>query len=128
MFVSAKGTINKLPDVISAVDSTAQQFKEMKTNCIYQLISLELRRLRSIVVIKCSSLLSYNTLTWTLIVTIRNYTPEYLTGTGELFSEVDRNVVCCDYDRPILGGSFLLCYIISEVSLFKINRDHQSFC
>ena len=56
--------------------------------------------------IKCSSLLSYNTLTWTLIVTSQNSTPEYLTGTGELYSEVDRNVVCCDNNSTILGGSY----------------------
>ena len=31
-------------------------------NCIYELITLKLRRLRSIVAIKCSSLFSYNTL------------------------------------------------------------------
>ena len=106
LFVSAKGTINKRSDVISAVDSTVQQFKVMKANCISQLITLKLRRLRSIVVIKCSSLFSYNTLTWTLILNSRNSTPEYLTGSGELFSEVDRNVVCCDYDSTILGGSY----------------------
>ena len=75
-------------------------------NCIYQLITLKLRRLRSIVVIKCSSLFSYNTLIWTLILTSQNSTPEYLTGTGDLFSEVDRNVVCCDYDGTILGGRY----------------------
>ena len=40
----------------------------------------------------------------TLILTSQNSTPEYLTG--ELFSEVDRNVVCCDYDSTILGGSY----------------------
>ena len=106
LYVSAKGTINKRSDVIKAVDSTAQQFKQMKANCIYQLITLKLRRLRSIVVIKCSSLFSYNTLIWTLILTSQNSTPEYLTGTGELFSEVDRNVVCCDYDSTILGGIY----------------------
>ena len=91
---------------------------KMKANCIYQLITLKLRRLRSIVVIKCSSLFSYNTLTWTLILTIRHCTPEYITGTGELFSEVDRNVVWCDYDRTILGGSFY------SVILFQ--RFHSS--
>ena len=76
------------------------------TNCIYQLITLKLRRLRSIVVIKCSSLFSYNTLIWTLILISQNSTPEYLTGIGELFSDVDRNVVCCDYASTILGGSY----------------------
>ena len=120
-FVPAKVTINKRSD------GTVQQFKEMKANCIYQLITLKLRRLRSIVVIKCFSLFSYSTFTWTLILTSRNSTPEYFTGTGELFSEVDRNVVCCDYDHTILSGSYY-CYIVSEVSLFKINRDHQGFC
>ena len=103
---SSKGKINKRPDVISAVDSTAQQFEQMKANCIYQLITLKLRRLRSIVVIKFSSLFSYNNLIWTLILTSQNSTPEYLTGTGALFSEVDRNVVCCDYDSTISGESY----------------------
>ena len=77
-------------------------------NRIYQLITVKLRRLRSIVVIKCSSLFSYNTLIWTLILTSQNSTPEYLTGTGNLFSDVDHNIVCCDYmyDSTILGGSY----------------------
>ena len=43
---------------------------------------------------------------WTLILTSQISTPEYLTSTGELFSEVDRNVVCYDYDSTILGGSY----------------------
>ena len=77
-------------------------------NRIYKLITVKLRRLRSIVVIMCSSLFSYNTLIWTLILTNQNSTPEYLTGTGDLFSEVDQNIVCCDYmyDSTILGGSY----------------------
>ena len=85
--VSAKGTINKRSDVITAVDSTSQQFKQMKANCIYQLITLKLRRLRSIVVIFLFVL--NNTLIWTLILISQNSTPEYRSGTGELFSEVD---------------------------------------
>ena len=40
------------------------------------------------------------------VLASQNSTPEYLNGTGELFSEVDRNVVCCDYVSTILGGSY----------------------
>ena len=120
--MSAKGTINKRSDVISAVDNTAQQFKEMNANCIYQLITLQLRRIKKhsrhqvlLFVLKRT----YNTLTWTLILTSRNSTPEYLTGSGELFSEVDRNVVCCDYDRTIFDGSY---YYVVLFQMFHFSR------
>ena len=113
--VHRKEKINKGPDVISAVDSTVHQFKQMKTNCINQLITLKLRRLKSIVVIKCSSLFSYNAFIWTLILTSQNSTPEYLTGTRTLLSEVDRNVVCCDYDSTILGKSYYHVILFQRV-------------
>ena len=65
-------------------------------------------------------------LIWTLILTSQNSTPEYLTGTGDLLSEVGRNLVCCDYDSTILGGSYysVILYQGNILKLFEPVKEY----